>query len=101
MPDGQLSPRAGFMSPSPSAISQLGWNFHTLRGGIDHGHLRFRPRVVGVVEMGKIFVDGSLTLPVRRNLALARGATVAALWLHDPQPISNLSVGLGLSLIHI
>ena len=26
---------------------------------------------------------------------MARGATVAALWLHDPQPISNLSVGLG------
>ena len=28
--------------------------------------------------------------------ALARGPTLAARWLHEPQPISNLSVGLGL-----
>ena len=28
--------------------------------------------------------------------ALARGATVAARWLHEPQPISKHPVGLGL-----
>ena len=28
-PEGQLSPRAGSMSPSQSAITQLGWGFHT------------------------------------------------------------------------
>ena len=27
----------------------------------------------------------------------ARGATLAARWLHEPQPISNQPVGLGLS----
>ena len=27
--------------------------------------------------------------------ALARGATLAARWLHDPQPVSNQPVGLG------
>ena len=29
------------------------------------------------------------------TLALARGAYLAARWLHEPQPISNRSVGLG------
>ena len=29
--------------------------------------------------------------------ALAQGATLAARWLHEPQPISNQPVGLGLS----
>ena len=29
--------------------------------------------------------------------ALSRGATLAACWLHEPQPISNRSVGLGVS----
>ena len=49
-PEGQLSPRAGSMSPSQSAITQWGWGFHTLRGGIDPGDLRLRPRLVGFVE---------------------------------------------------
>ena len=48
-PEGQLSPRAGSMSPSQSAITQWGCDFHTLRGGIDPGGLRFRLRVVGAV----------------------------------------------------
>ena len=50
-PEGQLSPRAGSMSPSQSAITRWGWGFHTLRGGIDPGDLRLRPRVAGVVEI--------------------------------------------------
>ena len=54
-PEGQLSPRAGSMSPSQSAITQWGWGFHTLRGGIDQGDLRFRPRFAGVVETWKDF----------------------------------------------
>ena len=37
------------MSLSQLAASQLGWGFHTLRGGIDPGDLSLRPRVVGVV----------------------------------------------------
>ena len=38
-----------------SAIIQLGWGFHTLRGGIDPGDLRFRSRVAEVVEIWKDF----------------------------------------------
>ena len=40
---------------SQSATSELGWGFHTLRGGIDPGDLRLRPRVVGVVEIRNSF----------------------------------------------
>ena len=50
-PEGQLSPRAGYMSLSQLATSQLGWGFHTLRGGINPEDLRFRPRVVGIVDI--------------------------------------------------
>ena len=43
------------MSLIQSATSQWGWGFHTLRGGIDPGNLRFRPQVVEVVEIWKDF----------------------------------------------
>ena len=52
-PERQLSPRAGSRSPSQSATGQVGWGFHTLRGGIDPGDLRFRPRGIGVVDIWK------------------------------------------------
>ena len=47
------SPRArrNSTSPSHSAISQWCWGFHTVRGGVDPGGHRFRPRFVGVVEV--------------------------------------------------
>ena len=32
-----------------------GWGFHAVRGGIDPGDIRFRPRVVGVVQVWKDF----------------------------------------------
>ena len=53
------------MNLSQLATSQVGWGFHTLRGGIDPGDLRFRPRVVGVVEMWKDFQyeDETLSYP--------------------------------------
>ena len=54
-PKGQITPRAGSMSPSQLAITQWGWSFHSLRGGIDPGYLRFRPRVVGDVDIWKDF----------------------------------------------
>ena len=53
--EGQLSPLVGSMSPSQSAITQLDWHFHTLRGGVDSGDPRFRPRVVGLVNIWKDF----------------------------------------------
>ena len=55
LPEGQLSPRVGSMSPSQSAITQWSWGFHTVWGGIGPGDLILRPRVVGVVEIWKGF----------------------------------------------
>ena len=50
-PEGQLSPRAGSVGSSQPAISQWDWGFHTVRGGIDRGDLRFRPWSLGVGEV--------------------------------------------------
>ena len=79
------------MSLSQSATSQLGWGFHNLWGGIDPGDLRFRPWGVGVLEIRNIANPGMRPYPprLRRDLMLARAATPAPRWLHEPQPISN------------
>ena len=45
-----LDPR----SSRQSAIIQWGQGFHTVRGGIDAGYHRFRPRFVGVVHVLKV-----------------------------------------------
>ena len=50
-PEGQISPRAGSMSPSQSAITRWGWGLLTL----NLGDLRLRPRVVEVVDIWKGF----------------------------------------------
>ena len=60
-PEGQLSPHAGAMSPSQSAITQWDWGFHNARGGIDPGDLCFRPPVVGVVEVWRDLSFGDKT----------------------------------------
>ena len=49
-PEGQLSTRAGSMSPSQSATSQLGWDFHTLRGSIDLGICVFIPGLLELIR---------------------------------------------------
>ena len=70
------------MSPSQSAITQWGWGFHTLRGGIDPGDLRFRPRVVEVVDRWKGLLPGMGTYPprVRRDLGVdERGNSLCTL----------------------
>ena len=41
--------------PQPISNHPVGLGFHTLRGGIDPGDLRFRPRFVGDVETWKDF----------------------------------------------
>ena len=53
------------MSPSQSAITQWGWVFHTLRGGIDPWDLRLPPRGFGVVDVSEGFLpkDGKLSSP--------------------------------------
>ena len=61
-PEGQLSPRAGSMSPSQSATGRWGLGFLTVWGGINPGDLRFRPRAIGVVEVWKDFCSGDETL---------------------------------------
>ena len=73
------------MSPRQSATSQWDWGFHTLRGGIDPGDLRFRTRVVGAVDVWKDFSsgDGNPSSP---------GCAGS---MYDPQPVSNRPVGLG------
>ena len=38
---------------SQSAIGQWDWGFHTVRDCSDPGDLRFRPQVVGVVQVMK------------------------------------------------
>ena len=40
---------------SQSATGQRGWGLHTVRGGFDPIDHRFRPRVVGVVDVGRYF----------------------------------------------
>ena len=44
-----------FSSPSQSAIGRRGWGFHAVRGGVDPGDHRFRPRIVGVVDVWRDF----------------------------------------------
>ena len=41
--------------PQPIRNQLVAWGFYTARGGIDPGDRRFRPRVVGVVEIWKNF----------------------------------------------
>ena len=41
--------------PQPFSNHPVGLSFHTLRGGIDPGDLRFHPRVVEAVEIWKDF----------------------------------------------
>ena len=51
---GTCRPRVAlalFSSPNQSAIGLRGWGFHTVRGGFDSGDHRFRPRVVGIVDV--------------------------------------------------
>ena len=93
-PEGQLSPHAGSMSPSQSAITQWGWGFHTLRGGIDPGDLRFRWSCRFIEDF--LTRGWELILPgCGRTSTLSRGETLAARWIHEPQVISNHPVGSG------
>ena len=65
-------------------------------GSIDPGDVRYRPRVVKVVDMGGFLNRGwELILPgCGGTSALAHGATLAARRLHEPQAIRNHPVRL-------
>ena len=45
---------AGSTSPSQSAIGQLVWGFHAMRGGIDPEDHFLRPRFFGAVHVSKL-----------------------------------------------
>ena len=40
-----------FSSPGQLAIGRWGWDFHTVRGGVDPEDHRFRLQVVGVLDV--------------------------------------------------
>ena len=61
-PGGKLLPRAGSVGPSQTSITQWDRGFHTLRGGIDPGDLRFCPGVVGAVGILLNFSSGDENL---------------------------------------
>ena len=99
-PEGQLPPRAGSMSYEPQPISN-----HPVGLGFPHPAGRYRPGESPFTSpscwscryMDGFLIRGwELILPgCGGTSALARGATLAARWLHEPQPISNLPMGLG------
>ena len=64
---GMISdPRIGYYPPRVAlALRTPGWGFHTMRGGIDQGEHRFRPRLVGVVVYGNIYDPGTGYYPLR------------------------------------
>ena len=83
--------------PKPISNQPVRWGVHTLWGGIDAGDL---PLSLGCWSCRGM--EGFLTRGWEFILsgcggtaALARGATLAARWLHEPQSISNHPVGLG------
>ena len=83
-PGGETLTARSLHEPQPISNHPVGLGFHTVRGGIDPGDLCFRLRVVGVETSSFAGAAGLLTL--------ARGATLAARWLHEPEPVSNQSV---------
>ena len=87
------------MSLGQSATSQLGWGFHTLRGGIDPGDMRLCPWVVVVVDVCKFYNAGMETYPPRDALALCTIPSQSAidqLYLRSPVK-QRLSTGAGVS----
>ena len=70
---------------SQSATSQRGCGFYTLRGGIDPEDHRFRPPVVGIVDVWKDLLSGDATI---FSLGCADS-------IHGHQSISHQLVGLG------
>ena len=63
-------------------MSQWSWGFHTVRGGIDPGDRRFRPRVVGVVDVWKIFYAGMGPYPP--GVVLAHPGSMGSRQNHPP-----------------
>ena len=81
---GPYPPRVAlalFLSPRQSAIGRWDWGFHTVRGGVNPGDHRFRPGVVGVVDVMERFLNlgsGPILPGCDGIVRFSRGATSAA-----------------------
>ena len=77
--------------PLPISNQPVRLGFPHRAGDIDPRDLRVRLRVVAAVGMEGFLIRGwKLILPrCGATSALARAATLATRWLHEPQPISN------------
>ena len=75
-----------FSCPSQSAISRRGWGFHTVRGGFDPGDHRFRPWVVGVVDVWRDCRTGDEDLS-SRGAARSRCSPEGQLPPRAPRPL--------------
>ena len=83
--DGTLSSRGRAGSTyesycSQSEIDRWGWDFHTVRRGINPDDIRVRPRVVAVVD---VCVDGF------RSRHLTLSCPGDAYFVYEPQPMSD------------
>ena len=88
---------ARWLHESQPISNQLeSWGFHTVRGGIDP---LSSPGCWSLRDMEGLLIRGRGPFLLGRcgTSALARGATTDPRWLHEPQPISNQQVGLGVS----
>ena len=98
LPRGATLAARGLRGLQPISNQPVGLGFTHRAGGIDAGDIRFRPRVVGACRdlEGFLFRRWEfIILGCGRTATLARGATLVARWLHEPQPINNQPVGLG------
>ena len=83
--------------PQPFGNHEVGSGFPHRAGPYRPRGLHFRPRFVGVVDMEGVLIQGwDIILPRCSATSLSRGATLDSRWLHEPQPISDYAVGLGL-----
>ena len=90
------------LATSTNQTDRVGLGFPNLASCIDPGDVRFRSQVAGVVYTGVIVIRGwDLIVPGCGGASmLSREETLAARWLHKPQPIRNQPFLVGLGFPH-
>ena len=84
--------------PRPTSNHPLGVGFPHLAGRYRPGGSVFSSPGCSICRDMEVFLTWGWELIIPgcgKTSALARGATLAVRWLHEPQPISNHPVGLG------